>query len=94
MTLWVRTILAAVLSAALLAGAARAMEAPVGTFVYTIHHQDRGDIGTLTIVSTRQGDERVYDQVLHIAVKALFVTVYRQEFEAQGGVARPAHDRL
>jgi Domain of unknown function (DUF6134) len=79
MTLWVRTILAAILSTALLTGAARAMEAPAGTFVYQIHHQDRGDIGTLSVVSTRQGDERTYVQVLRIAVKAMFVTVYRQE---------------
>jgi hypothetical protein len=81
MTAWVRTILAAALSLALTAGAGHAMEAPAGTFVYTIHHQDRGDIGTLTIVSTRQGDERVYDQTLRIAVKVLFVTAYHQESE-------------
>src|SRR5690606_20033072 len=38
-----------------------------------------GDIGTLRIVSTRQGDQRVYDQTLRIAVKIAFVTAYRQE---------------
>ncbi|HVO13942.1 MAG TPA: DUF6134 family protein [Alphaproteobacteria bacterium] len=65
---------------AALAGAVEA-EAPVGTFVYAIRHQDHGDIGTLTIVSTRQGDERVYDQQLHIAVKLLFVTAYHQDSE-------------
>ena len=78
---WVRTILAVVLPAVMLGGGAHAeeMAAPVGTFVYQIHHQDRGDIGTLTIVSTHQNAERVYDQTLRIAVKAMFVTVYRQE---------------
>jgi hypothetical protein len=79
MQLWIRAILAAVLTAALAGGAAGALQAPAGTFVYQIHHQDRGDIGTLTIVSTRQGDERTYDQVLHIAVKVLFVTAYHQD---------------
>jgi hypothetical protein len=63
------------------AGPAGAGEAPVGTFVYVIQHQDHGDIGTLTIVSTRRGDERVYDQTLHIAVKLLFVTAYHQDSE-------------
>jgi hypothetical protein len=71
----------AVLFAAALTGPAGAAEAPVGTFVYVIRHQDHGDIGTLTIRSTRQGDERVYDETLHIAVKVVFVTAYRQDSE-------------
>jgi hypothetical protein len=75
---FVRAALAA-LALVLPAGAARAAEAPTGTFAYAIRHQDHGEIGTLTIVSTRQGDERVYDQKLHIAVKVLFVTAYQQD---------------
>lgn len=81
MTRLFRAALAGLFLAAL-AGPAGAAEAPVGTFVYVIHHQDHGDIGTLTIVSTRRGgDERVYDQTLHIAVKLLFVTAYHQDSE-------------
>ena len=78
MTPLVRAALAAA-SIVLLAGTARAAEAPTGTFAYVIRHQDHGEIGALTIVSTRQGGERVYDQTLHIAVKVLFVTAYRQD---------------
>ena len=79
MTARQRIMLAAAVAVAIATGAARAMEAPTGTFVYTIHHEDRGDIGTLRIVSTRDGDRRVYDQSLRIAVKIAFVTAYRQE---------------
>ena len=59
-------------------GEARA-NVPYGTYKYAINHPIHGDIGTFTNTIRREGDDVVVDARLRVAVRFLFIVVYRLE---------------
>lgn len=56
-------------------------ETPAGTYVYQINHSRYGEIGTHTITLSRQGASTIAAVKLRIKVKALFITLHRENAE-------------
>ncbi len=73
--------LLSVVAVLVLAAGAWAAEAPRGTVVYKIHHENYGDIGTHTLTFTESGGDLTVDVENRMKVKVLFVTVFRHEAE-------------
>lgn len=71
-----RFALAALMAAAPLAAAAMP---PAGTYSYSIHHPDHGDIGTYTNTIRVDGNGVTVDTSVRIAVGIGPVTLYREE---------------
>ena len=71
--------LALVLGLVLSATAAIAAEAPSGTFLYGIHHEEYGDIGAHKVSFSRSGEDLMVEVENRISVKVLFITAYRFE---------------
>ncbi|MEE8559428.1 MAG: DUF6134 family protein [Alphaproteobacteria bacterium] len=61
------------------AGSAARANVPYGTYKYVINHPLYGDIGTFTNTISRDGGEVVVDTRLRVAVRLLFIVVYRLE---------------
>ena len=68
---------ALLVAAALAAAPAAHAETPTGVFTYTIHSDRFGEVGVYTNVIRRDGGDIVVDSRTEIAVKLLFVTVFR-----------------
>lgn len=49
------------------------------TFEYRVEHPTYGDIGTYTNIISRNGDDVLVQTQLHIAVKVLGITMFRQD---------------
>ena len=65
------------------AGASWAQPKPGTTMVYTIHHEDYGDIGEHRVTFTQNGDHLIVDVENKVEVKLLTVTAFRFEAKRQ-----------
>ncbi len=71
-------MIVALIGAGALAGAPEAgAETPTGVFTYTIHNDRFGEVGVYTNVVRRDGASIIVENRTEIAIKLLFVTVYR-----------------
>jgi hypothetical protein len=59
-----------------MAAAARAQSQPNGTFIYGIHHEKHGDIGSHKLSFSRNGDNLLVEVENRIEVKVLFMTFF------------------
>lgn len=66
----------AAIACAFAVASARA-EAPTGVFTYTIHNDRFGEVGVYTNVVRREGASIVVESRTDIAIRVLFVTVFR-----------------
>jgi hypothetical protein len=66
-------------SLALAAAASGSAHAAPQSYTYRVIHASYGEIGTYTNVVDQTGDDTRVDSELHVAVKILGITVFRQE---------------
>ena len=76
-----RHAFAVVLGLLLGATSASAAESPSGTFLYGIHHEEHGDIGSHKVSFSRSGEDLMVEVEARVNVKFLFITIYRLEAE-------------
>lgn len=74
-----RHAMAAVLTIGLAGAAAVAQEAPSGTLLYGIHHEEHGDVGSHKVSFSQSGEDLMVEVENRITVKILFITAFRFE---------------